>query len=310
MLVQNYMKQTIQKKYTIRFLHGIKIFFTILCVVLSSTADVYGATISFDVPQKIRVGSQVAVDVVVDTEGESINSADIRIKFPSEIVTFTGYDTKNNVLSLWVTPPTIPIPGEVHFSGIIPGGVERLYDPQNPQNKNIIVATLFFTATTPGAGDIVLGNSELLRNDGLGTPIDIVPIATSITTTGTGGEGTSISDTEPPFPFTVQIIEKSSHNKTPRLALFAANDEASGISRYEARRNSGPWHSISSPHPLPWNFFGYRLTIRAFDFSGNYRDQSIVIGGKDPYKVVPIGVLLVLTIVFFVYRRKKSVIHE
>lgn len=285
-------------------------FFILFGIVGFPTLYVYGATVSIDLEPRVHVGTQTTVAIWADLEGESMNSADISLAFPSDIVAFRGHVPDSGVLSLWVITPQEEGRGVIRFSGVIPGGVERRYDPEHPTDRRVLLGQLLFEVRRAGTGNYTVSNAQLLRNDGLGTPIISETQEASIVAIDNKGVS-RVPDGTSPRPFTITILPASSATKTPQLVLFSAQDEDSGIERYEIRIGRKAWERATSPYPLPHRLFGYTLSIRAFDFSGNYQEQSVTISGKDPWRIALSGILLLLVIVFCAYHcKRKNHFHE
>jgi hypothetical protein len=284
-----------------------KLFFTIFFCSFCIAFQAHAANLLVVTPKESSVGEKIHTDILIDTEGVNINSLDMSLSFPSELFTFEGYATTEAIVPIWLIAPKEETSGVIHFSGIIPGGFDRVYDPEHPENRTAKLVQLFFKSKALGQGSFVINGSQVLRNDGLGTTVTTTAVPAFIKVIE-GVKNNDPKDSSSPQPFTVSIVAKSLFGKTPRLALFAATDSEGGIEHYEAQVRHGAWHIVTSPYPLPYRLFSYTLTIRAFDFSGNYQDQSIVIPGEDPQKIVIISILLVLIIVFFVYRTRNKML--
>lgn len=277
-----------------------KIFLPLSIMILSLTTSAYAARIEVDAPR--QVSNSFSVGITADTEGASVNAVDVVVTYPKELMDFNGFKKNAGVVTLWITPPTEISPGTIVFSGVIPGGVDRGYDPQYPADGHIILTQLLFTPTYAGSGEIVVTDASLLRNDGRGSPLLLTMKNATVVTTPTGSVNTA--DIEAPLPFTVSIIERSDFGRNPKLAIFSAVDD--DIEYYEARINNRQWHRVISPYPLPSRLFSYTLTIRAVDFDGNYRDQSIVVAGERRITGLLSSVLLVVILwVLYTHRKRK-----
>lgn len=274
-------------------------------------SSVHAATLSVELPSTFQVNSQTAVDVLVDPEGESINLVELTILFPQDILSFKGYDSSQINIPKWISSPKEKTNGEVSFSGIIPGGLERVYDPQHPNQHTIRLVRLLFTPQKVGSGQFTFVNSSLLRNDGQGSTISTVDVPQKFSVlaeTHMSGEQKQTIDSIPPHPFMISIIDASLFGKTPRLAVFDAQDDASGIEHYESKINSQSFQIATNPLNLPFRLFSYTVTIRAFDFSGNYYDESIQIPGQ--YSYIPIIILFLATIIILFYNIKHKKIQK
>lgn len=257
-------------------------------------------------PVAISAGERVSVDVLVDPQSQSINSVESTIKFNTSLFDFNGFSLKQSSIPIWVEEPKEKKRGEVHFSGVVPGGIDRLYDPKNSQNTAIPIVRLFFIAKKTGTADFTVGDSLVLQNDGKGTATSVVGKGLSIEITPSKKQETNLlaEDVTIPKPFTVNIIERSVFGKTPRLAVFSAEDTEGGIEHYEVAVGNLEFKRAESPFPLPYRLFPYTLTARAYDYSGNFREQQITVGGERLYGIGSILILAVLCLLVLRFYRK------
>jgi len=284
-----------------------KHFFLTAIFILGIIRVSHAATVSLVTHPATEASALVQVDVVLDPQGENINSVEFGISFPEELLVFRGYSATAGAIPLWVEEPSEVDPGIIHFSGVIPGGLERLYDPERPQEQTVRLARLLFRPIQVGSGEFSIEQFMLLRNDGRGSEVSALARGATISTTAVAGILSMEEDIEraPPQPFFIEIAERSKFGKTPRLALFAAIDNESGIHHYEARINSGNFKTAQSPYPLPSRLFGYTLTIRAVDFSGNTTDQQIAVSGGVSSRTTGIVALAgLLAIVMYIWRTR------
>lgn len=256
--------------------------------------------------RNVSSGERISVDVLVDPQNQSINSVESIIEFDTSIFSFNGFSLKQSSIPIWVEEPEEKKRGEVHFSGVIPGGIDRLYDPKNSQNTAIPIVRLFFIAKRQGIANFDVGDSLVLRNDGMGTATNVTSKSLSIEVQSNKGEKTNLlaEDNTLPKPFTVNIIERSVFGKTPRLAVFSAEDMEAGIERYEIAVGNTEFKKAESPFALPYRLFPYTLTARAYDYSGNFREQQITVGGEKPYGLGAILILALLCLLVFRFYRK------
>lgn len=285
------------------------LFFPVLLLVLVRVLTVDAAILSVQSVSSANVGERIAIDVAIDTEGKSINSIESAIIFSQELFSFNGFSASQSSIPVWVEEPKERSIGTVNFSGVVPGGLDRIYDPLRPENKSIPVVRLFFISKKAGTGEFRIGDSQVLQNDGKGTAVSITKINKTISLSSVLGreiDAPLIEDTVPPEPFVINIIERSLFGKSPRLATFFAEDTAGGIERYEVAVGSLGFTETISPFALPYRLFSYNLTVRAYDFSGNVREQQVTVPGEKGYGI---GILLlgllgvVLLIRYQFYRR-------
>lgn len=287
---------------------SIKKILTIAGVVLFILCDgVQASTFSIEVPESVSSGEQIAVTVLIDPEGAQINSIESTLVFSPDVLKYNGFSATQSSIPLWVEKPELEKEGEVHFSGVIPGGLERLYDPLNTERKAIPLVQLFFITKKSGTTTLSFSTASALKNDGRGTPtlVTLTPATLLIKERDNGEMSVPQLDTIPPEPFTVEIIERSLFGKTPRLAVFSAVDKEGSISHYEVAVGGLAFEKTESPFPLPYKLFPYQITVRAVDYAGNVRDQHVTIpaeGSKNIAISILIGVLLLTLIGFLRYR--------
>lgn len=253
----------------------------------------------------VNVGERISISLSLNTEGESINSIETNIDFPKELLVFKGYDTKTSMIPFWVSVPKEQSPGSVYLSGVIPGGIDRMYDSENPNNKTIKMITLFFEAKATGVAIFEIKNAKILKNDGLGTADTIETLSKIINIRQSSNEGIA-KDTRSPEPFTVSIIESSFFGKTPKLAVFEAEDINGGINKYQAKTSYGDFVDVTSPYPLPYKLFNYTLYIRAYDFADNFTEQAVSVNGSKPYGVSVLAITGVFFVLLYTYKFRKK----
>lgn len=282
----------------------------LLCIVVLLPKASFAATIGVQTQPKQGVGERVVVDVVIDPQGESINSIESTIIFSPEYLTFNGFSAKQSSIPIWVEEPKEKTSGVIHFSGVIPGGLERMYDPMNTNNKTIPVVRLFFISKKVGTTTFRVGESSVLRNDGKGSAVSVTTTSTALTLLAVAGREVTAplsQDTTAPEPFTISIIERSLFGKTPRLAVFSAEDTEGGIEHYEMAVGNLASHTVTSPAALPYRLFAYILTVKAYDFSGNVREEQVTVAGEKSYGLgigLVLFIALLLTIRYRIYKRK------
>ena len=285
-----------------KFLFIIGIFFT-------HTLVVYGASLSITTPVKVENSNQFSVLISLDTGGTPINSVDIIMSYPEDIVYFKGYREDDSVKKIWLITPKDE-GGKVHFSGIIPGGVDGLYDPDKLGLQPIPLAVLLFTPKANGYGEFSIIESNVLQNDGVGTNLlhDKIstPLLVELSNTYSS-YGADNQDKELPEPFTIEYIPSGLFSKTPSMISFFTNDNLSGIEKYQVRDGHSVWKDAVSPLATPKGIVKRSVTVRAIDFAGNVRESSVEIPGLvSSVQLLGIFVLFIACyFVFFVVKRKR-----
>jgi hypothetical protein len=109
------------------------------------------------------VGSIIPVDVIVDTEGKTINAISGTLEFPEGMVQPTSVKKNDSIVTLWIQQPSISThTSEISFEGLIlnPGFSGR--------GK---VLTVYFEVIATGSPVIAFSSGLTLANDGFGTNI-------------------------------------------------------------------------------------------------------------------------------------------
>ncbi len=261
-------------------------FFTSLLI----AGSLHAATLSLGAPTSVTVGMPIAIDVVIDTGGVAVNSVEASIPYPSDLLTFTGYQDNAGVVPFWIKPPTAE-KGTISFTGGIPGGVSQSVGATT--TAKVTLVRLLFTPTHAGSAVVRIGSSTVLQNDGKGTPLSYITSGATISIKAVGAvlgqsEPTVSPDTTAPLPLTAQLIPRDRSTNTPALLIFHTADQESGISSYQVKLGWGRWHDAVSPYPVPHRFFSTRATIRAIDGAGNMQTTHIAIPGTTPWWVVAV----------------------
>lgn len=278
------------------------------------------AIISVLTQNKSNIATRIEVDIFIDTENKNINSFELTLVYPKELLVFDGYSDKNSVVPIWIFEPKKIKDGEIYFSGLIPGGIDRLYDPINLNDNNIKLVKLFFITKSQGVGNLLIKNGLVLRNDGKGTKenLTLKSFNFSVISQNKKDESLnikekidtlSLNDSKPPLHFKINIIDRSLLVRSPRLAVFNTKDETSGIERYEVRVGYGKYKIAQSPFPLPYRLFSFNLGVKAYDFSGNFVEEEIVVPGETTKYLFTILFGIMISILIYriiIYKNKKN----
>lgn len=269
-------------------------------------AEVFAAQLSLSAAVSPTVGTTFPLDVLADPQGESVNSVEASVRFDANRYRFSGYVAADGAIRVWVSPPAEIRPGEIHFSGVILGGIERAYDPHRPDDHRVAVARLLLTPIATGEGSFSISRATLLANDGAGSALSVATDDLSVTAKEASSSQAAVSpDIAPPLPFSIELVARSTFDRSPRLAVFRAIDEESGIRDYEVRINNGKSVGSNGSYELPRRLFPYTLTARAIDFAGNHRDAQLRVGGSNGGASIMIAAALLVGIVWYRQRRHR-----
>ncbi len=294
-------------------------------------------------------GSTFVVTVRLDPEGECVNAVNAVVTYPKDEITVFDVSQSRSILSLWVEPPRIDqVNGQIHFQGGIPNGYCGRIDG-DPGNTNVIGEIIFrkqgglSVGGGSGVSDIRVDFnedvSEVLRNDGRGTPADLTfqggvyridPNAPLIDESA--WFDVLRNDRIPPESFTVTLASKSDIKNGRYFVVFSTTDKQSGIDSYEimeeSRNNPGMnewkkntpaiWERASSPYVLKDQTLNSIIRIKAIDKAGNERISVYV--PNDSERSIPkeqsvtgvlyagiVGIIVIIGGVLFIskVRRKK-----
>ena len=113
---------------------------------------------------KVSTGNVVAVKVLVNTVGQSINTAAGSIQFPTDLLQVMSVSKSSSIFSLWVQEPSFSnSAGTISFTGGVPN------PGFNGQAGEIM--SIVFKAKKQGNASVLFGDSSVLLNDGLGTNV-------------------------------------------------------------------------------------------------------------------------------------------
>lgn len=164
------------------------------------------AALFFSPPtQRVLEGAEFDVSLYLNTNGGSVNTIDIGIRFPTDKLAIVKPSTGSSLVRLWVEPPSYSnSQGTAKFVGVIPNGVKT---------KSGLLTTLTFRAIGTGSAVIsVVPGSRVLANDGLGTEVGLQ-------------RGQSVITIDPRPPAGVEVVSESHPSpwqwSSRRSALFA-----------------------------------------------------------------------------------------
>ncbi len=167
--------------------------FLVVAASLIAGRNVRAVVVSLSPPAlTIARGETVPVQVVIDTEGESINAIEGVVTYPTDLVDIVEVRRGSSILSLWPEPPTVDrARGSVRFVGGVPNG-RIAHDAE--------VLTLLVAGQHSGSGQMSIdaAQSTVVLNDGAGTPTLVSGRPVTLTVSArTYAAPTIMSDTHP-----------------------------------------------------------------------------------------------------------------
>ena len=281
-----------------------KFFFIIAILFFALRAQ--AAEVYVSAPKSAETGAEFSATIYADPDGISINSVSVAVSYPEDLVSFSGYDESGGLLSVWIESPKEES-GKISFSGIIPGGVSGVYDPEVSGLAPLPLIELKFTAARPGEAYFGVSESTLLKNDGKGTPLPHTRGEAEVLIGGSGAGGGGVhSDKIPPEGVEIAFIPSSIFSRTPSLIVFHAEDVDSGIKSYEMKVGASGFREAYSPEPLSPGFFPRKVTVRAYDFAGNFQEANILVPGILPLKWLALILLALSGIILWKVLKSKA----
>lgn len=114
-----------------------------------------------------------------------------------------------------------------------------------------------------------------------------------------------IPDTTAPEPFNLSASFQGKFFNSQPSVIFYAKDLQSGVSHYEARETTDngllDWHAVQSPYILPAD--AQSIEIKAVDYFGNERVESLTLRTHSLLTLSLVSVLLAGTALFFVLQK-------
>ena len=248
--------------------------------------------------KETKVGDILEVSVYADTDEEVINSIDFVIDFPEDLLEFSGYRENDTSIKLWVNSPNSK-DGQVYLSGVIPGGIQGIYDENSKSYKDILLTKILFAVRKEGLAKFSFTKADVLKHDGRGTPLDIPSNGIEINIKNQSEDSLFYErDASNPMPFDITFIKKT--DDTPALIYFKSEDIGSGIYKYEIKIGNREWAEGSSPVSVKRGIFSKKVVVKAYDFNGNYVLGEGKVPGIIPGYAFVVFILLILG--FFTFR--------
>lgn len=243
-------------------------------------------------------GDTMSVALRIDTDtDECINTIESVIHF-DPAVKVIDLSRGRSILNLWVENPKInEEENTVTFAGGIPGGYcGRI--PGDPSLTNIVLELILrspgFSVRKADSGLATLRvdpASQILLNDGFGTPATLRTIDATITMSDTPGSSLSDTwqdqvqdDTDLPSDFSIVLTRDETAFSGDYFITFNALDKQSGIDHYEVMeepftdfyafrwgRADAPWIVTESPYVLKDQSLNSTIRVKAIDKAGNQR---------------------------------------
>lgn len=140
--------------------------------VFTPLSFVKGAEVFLSTEDSTETGRYLPVTINVNTDMNQINAVEFELDYDENLLSYTGYSDEKSLIKLWINPPYAK-DGKIYMAGIIPGGISGVYSPENKEGRldPLPLAGLVFITKKGGDAYFSFSESQILLNDGLGTPL-------------------------------------------------------------------------------------------------------------------------------------------
>ncbi len=284
----------------------IYIFLSIFLLFVNQKVE--SSTISI-VPSNNSIGKseQFYVDILLDTEGKTVNGIEGSVNFSKDSFSFVRAEEGKSMVNLWIQKPVLNNE-TLEFSGIMPNGFSGVIDPFNPDNKLPgLIVRLIFEGKNEGNSLITTSKFLTTLNDGAGTLENILDSNIAITVSGVSNNYIYKTKNDETPELTANIIRDPNLYNNKYVLVYEAKDSLTGIKEVLIKEGRRPWKKIESPYLLEDQSRHSIISIQAT----NYSDSSIVINiDQLPYKLfsfwniyVSILIILIIASLFFIKKR-------
>lgn len=122
------------------------------------------------------INQEIAVPIVIDTAGQTINAAELHLQYDPKIITVTRVEKSPSIFTLWIKDQPAFDNGQGTIS--LAGGL-----PQPGFKGEATVGTVFLRSNQAVEAKLTFGpETRILINDGLGTalPLQLKPLRVKI----------------------------------------------------------------------------------------------------------------------------------
>lgn len=289
--------------------------FFLLLFIFVWPSDVKAAKLYLKLNQEeYNLGDTFLAEIRLDSEGEYVNAVEVNLKFPQDLLEVKDFSAGNSILTLWVKEPAFSNKdGTISFSGGIPGGYQGIKQA---------LGRIVFKAKESGRAQINFEESQVLLNDGFGTPALLTSQGISLNILDVEldevkDEWTRVIDQDniPPESFKIEISQESSIFEGKYFITFSTTDKQSGIDYYEVVEQNlierilkrEKWSKATSPYLLKDQDLKSLIKVKALDKSGNYRieifESKFKISAFDIVWIILI--ILAIGVIFWLIKKKK-----
>ena len=278
----------------------------------SLSSEAFAARLFFETEMtEVGVGQEMEIVLYLDSEGETVNALEGTVQVPGLLSLETIRDG-NTLISFLAERPEVNEDQAIVFGGVIHGGWQG--------NRGRIFSFVGQTESQ-GSGKFTLVNAQVLLHDGKGTQatLNTEPFTLNVDETiGLTPFVIDLDDREPPEPFTPLLAQDPDIFEGDYFLIFAAQDKASGIDRYEVQEARqklldearGDWSPAESPYRINDQELGSFIYVRAVDRAGNIRvavfEPTVVPARGVPIIFYAIFTILLMLVGVLIYRWRRK----
>lgn len=233
-----------------------KIFFILIlffAMGLINIDHVYAASVNLDFSKKVvGAGEQFYVDLMLDTEGQSVNTIEGSITFQNDNISFLRCEDGKSMVNLWVLKPALDLDGNtLRFAGVMTNGFDGVIDPFNPDYKLPgLIVRLVFEGKKPGVSSFSTSTFNLNLNDGKGTALTASPFYGSINVGDYVNNQRYDSKIDSLPLLEAYVIRDANVYNNKYVLVFQATDKNTGIKSVKIKEGKRDWVVAESPYLL------------------------------------------------------------
>ena len=287
----------INKNFTTKLI----IFFAFILCALFFSRNAFAATLNITTDiSTLDQGQIFTATLVLNTEGQSINTIEGDLKYDSDAVKAEAVDTGNSFVNFWVEKPDVKTLGDIHFSGVTPGGIST---------TNGVVLKIIFKAQNVGGTSLTLDNVNLYLNDGKGSVASTKTQNAAIKVSALKSTDSNVSivfnDKVPPEEFSVLRAKDPSIFNDKYFIVFSTMDKGSGVDHYQVCELFG-CVTGTSPFLLRNQSAFYKITVKAYDINGNMTSSCVTSGLFYALVIFLLFIIFVIIYACFYLRRNRA----